>query len=128
MAQRIVTTSFSNNTLNLLSTANALLSLISVGQRIRASDITTFNQLFADIAGHTHTWTDLRGVHTGGNLDPDSYGAGVTTERVVQSAVIGGFAPGIQSGSRIRASDVNFAINIRNQLTNHRHVTNDDQA
>ena len=129
MATRTVTTSTSNLSNNILISASTVLGNVLVGSRIRGSDIRIINQLMVDLCGHTHTWNDLFGQHTGGNKDPTGYGAGVGTRRTVDPAVPGvGSPPNTGGGFRIYADDVNFGINLHNQVINHSHRTVDQES
>jgi len=128
MATRTVTTSRSNLSNNALITAGYLLNAITVGGRIRGTDIRTLNQLMVSLCGHTHTWQDLTHIHISGNLDPQGWGSGEYIQRTTDPAVPGvGFPPSTMPGGRIIADDINFGISLHNQVANHNHRVVDQE-
>ena len=81
-------------------------------------------------AGHTHDWTDMFGMHTGGNENPTGYSPrGSTEANNVQSISTDfGLLYGVSAEEVIDRSHFNYCVTVYNGLRNHNHSTTDAEA
>jgi hypothetical protein len=127
MATRNVTTdaaSWPNG--NVGARAISLKSLMIPGNVITKAHFTTFKNILIDAANHTHEWSDLYGVHSYENTDPDAYGAGVS---VTETTSVPEFTPPTNTlATLVSSTDYNYLTNMWNLVNNHYHTTTDRQS
>lgn len=105
---------------------DAMVTNMSYGNPINASDVATLVSLYNDFVAHYHPTNDLRGIDTFGNLGV--YGAGTYTTNATTTP--SGFATettptGVGALSEITAADINSIIGFINSVRIHTHDITD---
>lgn len=132
MPQILVTTStpLAYNIAAMQAQISAMVSSMSNGLPILASDVALLVSMYNDFVAHYHTATDLRGVDTFGNVGV--YGTGglyVTSTSSTAAGFAGATAPpAVTAGGEITASDINAIIGYINSMRIHGHTIDDITA
>jgi hypothetical protein len=97
---------------------------------IKAEHFVDLANLLIEAAGHTHDWTDMFGMHTGGNFNNEGYAARGSTEPNSVQAIATNFGllDGSSVGELVDRSHFNYMVTVYNGLRNHNHTTEDSTA
>jgi hypothetical protein len=133
MATRTTTTTTASASLggsSFTGRVSALNAKFTSNTVIKADHIVDLANLLIEAAGHTHGWTDMFGMHTGGNFNTEGYAARGSTEANSVQAIDTNFGllDGASVGELIDRSHSNYCITIYNGLRNHHHTTEDATA
>ena len=130
MGSRATTTTTASASLggsSFTSSVSALNSKFTSNTLVKAEHFVDLANLLIQAAGHTHDWTDMFGMHTSGNLNPDGYSPRGSTEANSVQAISTDFGLlyGVSQGEIVDRSHFNYCVTVYNGLRNHHHSTED---